>query len=42
MQNKECVGVLDIDSDELNQFDQVDAKYLQQIISIIETSITHS
>lgn len=42
MQNKECVGVLDIDSDELNQFDQVDAKYLQQIISIIETSISHS
>lgn len=42
MQNTECVGVLDIDSDELNQFDQVDAKYLQQIISIIETSITHS
>ena len=42
MQNTECVGVLDIDSDELNQFDQVDAKYLQQIISIIETSISHS
>lgn len=42
MQNKECVGVLDIDSDELNQFDEVDAKYLQQIISIIETSISHS
>ena len=42
MQNKECVGVLDIDSDELNQFDEVDAKYLQQIISIIETSLSHS
>ncbi len=42
MQNKECVGVLDIDSDELNQFDEVDAKYLQQLISIIETSISHS
>lgn len=42
MQNKECVGVLDIDSDELNQFDEVDARYLQQIISIIETSISHS
>lgn len=42
MQNTECVGVLDIDSDELNQFDQVDAKYLQQLISIIETSISHS
>jgi len=42
MQDKECVGVLDIDSDELNQFDEVDAKYLQQLISIIETSISHS
>lgn len=42
MQNTECVGVLDIDSDELNQFDEVDAKYLQQLISIIETSIFHS
>lgn len=42
MQNTECVGVLDIDSDELNQFDEVDAKYLQQLISIIETSISHS
>lgn len=42
MQNMECVGVLDIDSDELNQFDEVDAKYLQQLISIIETSISHS
>ncbi|MFC1393489.1 GAF domain-containing protein [Acinetobacter junii] len=42
IQNTECVGVLDIDSDELNQFDEVDAKYLQQLISIIETSISHS
>lgn len=42
MQDKECVGVLDIDSDELNQFDEIDAKYLQQLISIIETSISHS
>ncbi|WP_336949761.1 GAF domain-containing protein [Acinetobacter junii] len=42
MHNKECVGVLDIDSDELNQFDEVDAKYLQQLISMIETSISHS
>lgn len=36
MKNGECVGVLDIDSDELDQFDDVDAEYLQQLISIIE------
>lgn len=36
MKNGECVGVLDIDSDELDQFDDVDAEYLKQLISIIE------
>jgi GAF domain-containing protein len=29
------VGVLDVDSAELNSFDHVDAKYLQQIIDLI-------
>ncbi|MEC8567081.1 MAG: GAF domain-containing protein, partial [Pseudomonadota bacterium] len=32
----ECLGVLDIDSSELNQFDEVDAKYLKQLIAMIE------
>jgi len=32
---KNVVGVLDVDSAELNSFDDVDAKYLQQIIDLI-------
>jgi len=39
MKNGECVGVLDIDSDELNQFDEIDAEYLKQLISVIEKFI---
>jgi len=34
--NNEVVGVLDVDSSELNEFDETDAKYLQQIISLIK------
>ncbi|MEB6678132.1 GAF domain-containing protein [Acinetobacter haemolyticus] len=39
MKNGECIGVLDIDSEELNQFDEVDAEYLRQLTVIIETFI---
>jgi L-methionine (R)-S-oxide reductase len=39
MSNGDCVGVLDIDSDELNQFDEIDAKYLQQLMLMIEKFI---
>ncbi|ENW08160.1 GAF domain-containing protein [Acinetobacter beijerinckii] len=39
MRNGDCVGVLDIDSDELNQFDEVDAEYLQQLMLMIEKFI---
>lgn len=39
MKNGECLGVLDIDSSELNQFDEVDAKYLKQLITMIENFI---
>ncbi|MCH7296837.1 GAF domain-containing protein [Acinetobacter higginsii] len=39
MKEGECVGVLDIDSDELNQFDQIDAEYLQELMLIIEKFI---
>ncbi|WP_017395799.1 GAF domain-containing protein [Acinetobacter haemolyticus] len=42
MKNGECIGVLDIDSEELNQFDEMDAEYLQQLIIIIETFICTS
>lgn len=33
--NGEVVGVLDVDSEELNQFDDVDAQYLEQIVKLI-------
>ncbi|QBQ17172.1 GAF domain-containing protein [Acinetobacter haemolyticus] len=36
MKNAECIGVLDIDSEELNQFDEMDAEYLQQLMLMIE------
>ncbi|WP_436899513.1 GAF domain-containing protein [Acinetobacter gyllenbergii] len=39
MKNGQCVGVLDVDSDELNQFDEVDAAYLQQLMTMIERFI---
>lgn len=39
MKNGECVGVLDIDSDELNQFDEIDTEYLKQLMSVIEKFI---
>ncbi|WP_312050597.1 GAF domain-containing protein [Acinetobacter courvalinii] len=39
MKNGECVGVLDIDSDKLNQFDEVDAEHLQQLMAMIEKFI---
>jgi GAF domain-containing protein len=32
----EVVGVLDVDSNELNQFDAIDQKYLEQIIGLLE------
>ncbi|MBC6492455.1 GAF domain-containing protein [Flavihumibacter stibioxidans] len=33
--NGEVTGVLDVDSDELNQFDETDRKYLEQIVALI-------
>lgn len=35
-QNGEVVGVLDVDSEELDQFDETDAQYLQQIINLVK------
>ncbi len=32
----EVIGVLDVDSEELNTFDEVDAQYLQQVIQLIK------
>lgn len=34
-QNNEVVAVLDVDSEELDQFDQTDAKYLEQIVKLL-------
>ena len=34
----EVSGVLDVDSDELDEFDETDKKYLEQIVSEILTS----
>ena len=34
-QNEEIVAVLDIDSAELNTFDEIDARYLQEIASLL-------
>jgi L-methionine (R)-S-oxide reductase len=31
----EVIGVLDVDSSELNEFDETDAKYLSQVINLI-------
>jgi L-methionine (R)-S-oxide reductase len=35
LQGKNVVGVLDVDSSELNGFDETDAKYLQQIVQLV-------
>ena len=33
--NNEVVGVLDIDSDQLNHFNETDQSYLEQIVKLI-------
>ncbi len=35
IQNGEVTAVLDVDSSELNQFDEIDAQYLQEIIDLL-------
>jgi L-methionine (R)-S-oxide reductase len=35
IRNEVVVGVLDVDSDQLNHFDTLDAKYLQEIVKMI-------
>jgi L-methionine (R)-S-oxide reductase len=36
IRNNEVVAVLDADSDELNQFDHTDKKFLEEIVSLIQ------
>ena len=35
LQQSEVIGVLDIDSDELDSFDTIDARYLEEICTYI-------
>lgn len=35
--NNEIIGVLDVDSNEYNQFDEIDEKYLTEILNLIYT-----
>jgi GAF domain-containing protein len=35
IRNGEVLGVLDVDSDELDQFDETDQQYLEQILQLI-------
>jgi len=34
--NNDVIGVLDVDSKDLNSFDEIDAKWLEKIISLID------
>lgn len=36
LQGENVVGVLDVDSSELNEFDETDAKYLEQIVKLLK------
>jgi len=36
IRNNEVVGVLDVDSDQYDQFDSTDQQYLEQIVSLIQ------
>ncbi len=38
IRNNKVIGVLDVDSDDLNQFDMTDKKFLEEIVSIINFS----
>jgi GAF domain-containing protein len=38
IKNGEVIGVLDVDAKELDQFDEIDKKYLNEIISLISIS----
>ena len=39
IRNNEVIGVLDVDSIELNQYDTIDKYYLEQIVDLIEINI---
>ena len=35
MEKGQCTGVLDIDSDQINSFDEIDHRYLQKILALL-------
>ena len=37
-QSNKIIGVLDVDSDQYNSFDDIDAKYLQEILLLLNTA----
>lgn len=39
IRNNEVIGVLDVDSTEINQYDTIDKFYLEQIVDLIEINI---
>lgn len=39
IRNGSVIGVLDVDSDELNSFDEIDEKYLSQLLDLITFSV---
>ncbi|MCG9766900.1 GAF domain-containing protein, partial [Vibrio alginolyticus] len=38
-QRQQIIGVLDADAEQINQFDEIDAEYLQQICQIITKNL---
>jgi len=38
--DNKCVAILDVDSEHLNHFDQVDGKYLEKIMNLLKTSFS--
>lgn len=41
MHDDQCVGVLDVDSSELDSFDAIDAQYLQEMIAVLMAASKH-
>ncbi|MGN0257280.1 MAG: GAF domain-containing protein [Bacteroides sp.] len=39
LQEEQVVGVLDIDSDQLNQFDDTDRRYLEQVTALVTQTV---
>ena len=42
IRNNEVIGVLDVDSEALNNFDEVDKQFLEEIVSMIDSSVLNA